>query len=91
MKKQEFIKEMANNSGLSQKDIRAFLDALETELINALKRNEEVSLLGFKFYTTWKEGRTGISPLTNQPYEIESKYVPKVKIGKAVKDAIKNA
>ena len=70
MNKGEFIKSVADKAGLTQKEANAAYDAMFSTVVEALKANDKVALVGFgTFELKSKPARTGINPQTKQPYK----------------------
>lgn len=87
MKKQDFIRKVAENSEFSQKQVKEMLDVLETSLFEVLSTYneeegayEEITLLGTKFSVKEREAREAINPQNpSEKIFVEAKMVPKVK------------
>lgn len=87
MKKQDFIRKVAENSDFSQKQIKEVLDVVETTLVDVLSTYndeegayEEVTLLGAKFSVKLREAREAVNPQNpSEKIAVEAKMVPKVK------------
>ena len=89
MNKTEFIKAIAEKTGLSKKDAAsAVAAALET--ITQTIKEETVSLSGFgTFGCKHRVAREGKNPRTGEMVTISSADVPFFKASKALKDAVK--
>ena len=89
MNKTELIKAIATKAELSNKDAAAALDAITSSVVDALKADDKVSLLGFgTFEVRTRAARTGRNPATGETIEIAESKVPAFKPGKALKDAV---
>ncbi|MCP4697548.1 MAG: HU family DNA-binding protein [Gammaproteobacteria bacterium] len=89
MNKSELIQSVAERSELSKADAGRAVDAVLDSIINALKDDEQVTLIGFGTYTVRERAaRTGRNPRTGKPIEIKAAKVPVFKPGKALKDAV---
>ena len=87
MNKGEFIKSIAEKAGLTQKEATAAYDAMLASIVEAFKKGEKVSLVGFgTFELRAKAARTGINPQTKKPVKIAASKAPAFKAGKAFKD-----
>jgi DNA-binding protein HU-beta len=65
------------------------LDATVASIKMALKKDSQVTLVGFgTFYVGSRRARTGRDPRTQAPIRIQAARVPKFRPGKALKDAI---
>ncbi len=91
MKKSELITAIAEKSGISKKDAEKALSATIEVIINAVKADDKVQLVGFgTFEQRQRNARTGINPRTGENIKIAASKVPAFKAGKAFKDAINN-
>jgi DNA-binding protein HU-beta len=89
MKKTELIAAVAEKSGLSKKDADAAISATIDVIIDAVKADDKVQLVGFgTFEQRQRNARTGINPRTGENIEIAASKVPAFKAGKAFKDAV---
>ena len=89
MTKMEFVKELAEKVGITQKLAKAIIDA-EASIITSHMTDEDgiTPFSGMKFSAVYKEGYTGRNPSTGEPVAVAAKYMPRVKFGKSVKEAI---
>jgi len=89
MNKSELVAAMAEKSGLSKKDSEKALAAFVDAVMDALKKGDKVSLVGFgTFDVRERAARTGLNPRTKEPIEIHASKAPAFKAGKAFKDAL---
>ncbi len=89
MNKSELVAAMAAKSGLSKKDSEKALAAFVDAVMDALKKGDKVSLVGFgTFDVRERAARTGLNPRTKEPIEIHASKAPAFKAGKAFKDAL---
>lgn len=78
--------------GVTVKDTAVFVDATIKAIQDAVVAGEKVQLVGFgTFETTERAARTGRNPQTGETLAIPASKSPKFKVGKAFKDAVKNA
>lgn len=87
MKKQDFVRKVAENSDFSQKQVKEMLDVLESTLYEVISTyNEEtasyedVTILGTKFSTKLRDARESVNP--QNPTEkifVEAKMTPKAR------------
>ena len=90
MHKLEIVKAIANNTGLSQKDSSAALEAFLTVVTKALKKGEVVTLIGFGTFKVVKTAaRKGRNPQTGKEIQIKASKRVKFAAGKALKDSVK--
>ena len=91
MNKAQLIKRIADKVGISKKQAEEAIDELVNTVIEKLKADEEVTIVGFGTFSPRKRhARMGVNPLNpkeriNQPETV----VPKFKAGKTLKDALK--
>jgi DNA-binding protein HU-beta len=65
------------------------LDALVDSVADALKKGDQVVLVGFgTFSVKDRAARTGRNPQTGEPIQIAAARIPSFKAGKALKDAV---
>ena len=89
MNKQELIGEVADVSGLSRADAAKAVDAVFDGISRALKKGDEVRLVGFgTFSVTTRKATTGRNPRTGEEIKIPASATPKFKAGKVLKDAV---
>ncbi|HEV2567674.1 HU family DNA-binding protein [Sphingomonas sp.] len=88
MNKQELIGTVADNAGLSRGDAAKAVEAVFDTISTALKRGDEVRLVGFGTFTvSRRKASTGRNPRTGEPMSIKESSQPKFKAGKGLKDA----
>jgi len=88
MNKQELIGSVADTAGLSRGDANKAVEAVFDTISSALKRGDEVRLVGFGTFTvTRRKASTGRNPRTGEPMSIKESTQPKFKAGKGLKDA----
>jgi len=89
MNKAELINAIADHADLSKADAGRALDAVTDQIKRALKKGDDVSLVGFGTFVVRKRAaRTGRNPRTGQTIKIKASKVPAFKAGKALKDAL---
>jgi DNA-binding protein HU-beta len=89
--KQEFVDQVASQSGLEKKQaddaVNAFLKVVE----ETLSRGGEVSFTGFGKFTVAERGaRQGVNPQTGERIQIAASRVPRFSAGSALKNAVKS-
>lgn len=90
MSKQGLIDYVAENANMSKAEAGRALDAVLEGIIEGLKNDGEVVLVGFgKFQAKTRAARDGINPATKEPIHIPEKTVASFKAGSKLKDAIK--
>src|SRR4051812_11898298 len=89
MNKQELIGNVAENTGLSRSDASRAVEGVFDAITAALKRGDEVRLVGFgTFCTSRRKASTGRNPRTGEPMQIKESTQPKFKAGKGLKDSV---
>ena len=91
MTKQEFVSEVANRAGLSNKDASKAVDAFLETVTDTLKRRGDVTFTGFgKFSTSDRAARMGVNPRNpSEKVHIAAATVPKFSAGSQLKAAVK--
>ena len=73
----------------SKKDAQAAVDTLLAAITKALKKGEDVTLVGFgTFKVTDRKARMGRNPRSGEEIKIKAAKVPKFVPGKALKAAV---
>ena len=89
MNKLDLIVEVAKNTGLTKIDATKATDALLGAVTAALKKGDEVRLVGFgTFSVASREATTGRNPRTGEVIEIEQATLPVFKAGRTLKDKV---
>ena len=89
MNKSELIDAVADAAGLSKADATKAVDAFSSTVTSALKKGDQVTLVGFGTFTVRERAaRTGRNPRTGASINIPASKVPGFKAGKALKDAV---
>lgn len=87
MNKGEFIKEIAEETGWTQKDTGIFLDAYHNVVTRNLKKNEKIQIVGYgTFELKTKPAGERINPQTKEKVKVPACKVPVFKFGKAYKN-----
>jgi DNA-binding protein HU-beta len=90
--KQEFVDQVANESGLSKGDATKAVDAVLGVIEVTLQRGGEVSFTGFGKFTVADRGaRQGVNPQTGERIQIAATRVPRFSAGSALKKAVKGS
>ena len=90
MSKTELIEFIADRAEMSKAEAGRALDAVLEGITEGLKKQGEVTLVGFgKFSAKKRAARDGINPSTKEPIKIPAKTVASFKAGSKLKDAIK--
>ncbi len=89
MNKTELVDVVSKEADLTKADAARAVDAVIKAVTDALKRGEQVSILGFgTFLLRERAARTGRNPRTQETLQIPASKVPAFKPGKALKDAV---
>ena len=89
MTKQELVEFIANKANLTKADALRALDAMTDGIVEGLKKEGKVALVGFgTFEVSNRAARTGHNPSTGKSIQIAASKAPKFKAGKAFKDAL---
>lgn len=88
MNKNELVRAIANNAGITLKDAGIALDSVVAAITEGLKKGEKIQISGFgTFEVKSKPAREGINPKTGAKIKIAASKVPAFKFGKAYKDS----
>jgi DNA-binding protein HU-beta len=88
--KQDLIEAIAKSADLSKASAGRALDAALYSIRSALKKGQDVSLVGFGTFSVGKRAaRTGRNPRTGAEIKIKAAKVPKFRAGKALRDSVK--
>lgn len=74
----------------TKKEAQAAVDCVLSSITKALKKGDDVGLVGFgTFKVAKRKARKGRNPQTGEPITIKAAKVPKFVAGKALKEAVK--
>ena len=91
MTKQEFIKAVAQRSGLTDRDAGKAVDAFMETVTETLKTGDSINFTGFgKFSAADRAARQGVNPRTGERVQIAATTVPKFTAGSQLKAALKS-
>ena len=89
MNKAELAMAVADKTGMPRSEANRAIDAVFGCISDAMKKGEEVRVLGFgNFVVTDRGPGTGRNPKTGEPIEIKASRQAKFKPGKGLKDAL---
>ena len=89
MNKQDLIGQIADRAGLSRSDSSRAVETMLEVITSALKRGDEVRLVGFgNFSVTKRKASVGRNPRTGEPMQIKASSQPKFRPGRILKDAV---
>jgi DNA-binding protein HU-beta len=90
MNKAELVSAVAEKSGQTAAAVTSVLGAFEDVVTSAVAGGDKVQIPGFlSFERAQRAARTGRNPATGAEIQIAASTVPKVKVGKSFKDAVK--
>ena len=89
MNKNDLVVEVAKKSGMSKADVSKAVDATLEAITEALKKNDDVRLVGFGTYSvTERSASEGRNPRTGARIMIPASKRAKFKPGKGLNDAL---
>ena len=92
MNKKELIEGILKDKALNhltKKDAETFINTFTETVKKAVKKGDDVSLIGFGTFTKVRRAaRTGINPATGEKIKIKAKTLPKFRPGKAWKEML---
>ena len=89
MNKAELIEAVAEQADMTKADAGRAVEAVVSTITNAMKKQDDVSLIGFGTFTVRdRAARAGRNPQTGETIQIAAAKVPAFKAGKALKDAV---
>ncbi len=90
MKKQDFIKAVAADAGLSQDAVAKALASMIDVITGELKKGGEVNVTGFgAFKVSARAARNGVNPRTGESIKIPAMNSPVFRAGKTLKEAVR--
>ena len=90
MNKAELVNAVADKSGQTAAAVASVLGAFEDVVTSEVAGGGKVQIPGFlSFERAERAARTGRNPATGAEIQIAASTVPKVKVGKSFKDAVK--
>ena len=89
MNKTDLIDAIADSADISKAAAGRALDGFVDAVTGALKKGDQVSLVGFGSFTVRERAaRSGRNPQTGATIQIKASKSPAFKAGKALKDAV---
>ena len=89
MNRKELIDALSDKTGSSKAEADRNIGALIEIITNALKKGDNVALVGFGTFEVRKRAaRTGRNPQTGKEIKIAARKAPGFTAGKALKDAV---
>jgi DNA-binding protein HU-beta len=91
MTKNEFVDQVASNSGLGKGEAGKAVDAVLDTIQETLARGGEINFTGFgKFSVADRSARQGVNPQTGEKIQIAASRVPRFSAGSGLKTAVKS-
>ncbi len=89
MNKNDLCLEVAKKTGMSKADVSKAVDATLDAITDALKKNDDVRLVGFGTYSVSERSATeGRNPRTGEPIKIPASKRARFKPGKGLNEAL---
>jgi len=89
MNKHELAQIVAKEAGLTQTQAVHFIDGFTTSIRQALKKGNDVTLVGFgTFKVAKRAARMGVNPKTGEKMKISARKVVKFVPGKDLRQAV---
>lgn len=89
--KTDLVKNVAQKTEMSKKDVAIVLDGLTEEIMNEVAKRNKVQFIGFgTFEAHHRNARKGRNPQNGEEIEIPATEVPVFKAGKAFKEITKD-
>jgi DNA-binding protein HU-beta len=89
MNKNDLVANIAAEAGLTKVDAAKAVDAFVASVTGALKKGEEIRLIGFgTFAVNKRAATTARNPRTGATIKVPAKKMAKFKAGKSLQDAL---
>lgn len=90
MQKTDFIKAVAERTGVSQKETKIVIDAALDVIAETLAKGEKVTLTGFgTFEVRDRQAREGVNPQTREKIHIPATKTPGFSASSTLKESVK--
>ena len=90
MNKQDLVKKIAQDIGVTRTSTAATVDALLAGITRALKKGDAITFVGFgSFKTSQRKARLARNPRTGDAIKIPKRRVVRFTAGKALKNAVR--
>lgn len=91
MKKKELIRRISDETGETQKTVRAVVDSLRDVAIEQLRLGEDITIVdGITLKANLREAYTARNPYTGGMVDVPRRIQPKCHFGLAVKRALRD-
>jgi DNA-binding protein HU-beta len=92
LQKTDFIKRVAERTGISQKETKQVVDAALDVIAETLKQGGRVTLTGFgTFEVRQRQAREGVNPQTGSKIQIPETKTPGFSASSTLKEAVKGS
>lgn len=89
MTKSQLVTALADQTGLSKKEVNGLLEATAELAYKEVKKNGEFTIPGIgKLVKQNRKARMGRNPMTGESIKIPAKTVVKFRVAKAAKDSV---
>lgn len=88
MNRVEYVKAIAAETGYTQKDVKAVIDAAQKVAYETMAKEEVKIFDGLTLVGVHKDACVKRNPLTGEDVKVAAKVAPKAKFGAAIKTAI---
>lgn len=89
MNKKELVAAIAEQTELTQVDVKKVMDSFEAVIEETLVAGEEVKLTGFmSFKMREQAAREGVNNITKETFHSAAKIVPKASLSRAWRDKV---
>lgn len=89
MTKSDVVDRIAEGTGLTKIETKAVVDGFMTVVSQALREGERIELRGFGSFSVQRRApRTARNPQTNEPIQIEERYVPVFNVSRQLQEAV---
>jgi DNA-binding protein HU-beta len=90
MTKSELIDKVAKEAKIPRAAAERAINSFTASIMEVLKQGDKITLPGFgTFLTSNRSARKGRNPRTGQEIDIPAVRIPKFKVGKGLKDAVR--
>ena len=90
MNKNELADKVAAKAKITKKDAQAAIEATTEAVMDAVKKGDKVTLVGFgTFLSVKRAARNGRNPQTGKALKIPARKAPKFVAGKTFKEKVK--
>jgi len=89
MNKTELIREVANRTGNTQKNVKEVLQGIQDVVFTSLRDEEGIKLFdGVTLDAVFKDAHESRNPATGEVVMVPPKYMPHAKFGRPIKEAL---